>query len=66
VEFPGAIRHGVLVVPATALLALREGGYGVQLPDGSVVAVTTGMFAGGMVEISGDAVHEGTRVVVSS
>lgn len=60
-------RHGVLAVPVSALLALREGGYGVRLVDGpktSVVAVKTGLFAKGMVEVSGDGLREGLLVEV--
>ncbi|MFC5724536.1 hypothetical protein ACFP1Z_30715 [Streptomyces gamaensis] len=66
VRFVAETRRGVLAVPVGALTALREGGYAVQLPDRSLVAVKTGMFARGMVEISGRGVQEGTRVVTSS
>jgi peptidoglycan hydrolase-like protein with peptidoglycan-binding domain len=62
-------RDGVLAVPVTALLALREGGYGVQVVNGSstsVAAVRTGLFAGGLVEVSGDGLAEGVRVGVAS
>ena len=59
----------VLVVPVTALVALADGGYGVQkvLADGTsqYVTVTTGAFAGTSVEVSGDDVAEGDEVVVS-
>ena len=50
-----------------ALLALAEGGYGVEIVEGStsrIVAVKTGMFAGGRVEISGEAIAEGMLVGV--
>lgn len=51
-------RTGVLVVPVSALLALAEGGYGLEVvaDDGttSIVAVDTGLFADGKVEVSGD------------
>ncbi|WP_309065937.1 peptidoglycan-binding domain-containing protein [Microbacterium sp.] len=60
-------REGVLVVPVTALLALTEGGYAVEAVDGEktrLVAVDTGLFAGGLVEISGEDIAEGDRVVV--
>jgi hypothetical protein len=63
VTFTGETRTGVLAVPVAALLALREGGYAVQIADGPLTAVETGMFAMGMVEISGDGIGEGTRVV---
>ena len=61
-------RDGVLAVPVQALLALAEGGYGVEVIEGAarrLIRVETGLFAEGMVEISGDSVAEGMRVVVS-
>ncbi|MGC5562518.1 peptidoglycan-binding protein [Streptomyces sp. FR-108] len=66
VEFVSETRDGVLAVPVTALLALREGGYGLRRADGETVAVKTGLFAKGMVEITGTGITEGTRVVTSS
>jgi peptidoglycan hydrolase-like protein with peptidoglycan-binding domain len=63
-------RSGVLAVPVNALLALAEGGYGVRLVDevagapGRIVAVKTGLFARGMVEISGESIAEGVTVEV--
>lgn len=58
----------VLAVPVEALIALREGGHGVQRvgADGGIeyVAVETGLFAEGLVEVSGDGVAEGQRVGV--
>ncbi|MGW4102552.1 peptidoglycan-binding protein [Streptomyces sp. NPDC004976] len=66
VEFGSATRSNVLAVPLTALLALREGGYGLQLAGGRLVAVKTGLIAKGMVEVSGDGITEGTRVVTAS
>jgi hypothetical protein len=57
---------GVLAVPVAALIALREGGYAVQLPDGTLKAVTTGMFAKDLVEITGAGIAEGMRVVTTS
>ncbi|MFD7656478.1 peptidoglycan-binding protein [Actinosynnema sp. NPDC059797] len=60
----------VLAVPVTALLALDEGGYALQVvsDDGGtrLVGVRTGMFAGGLVEVVGDGLVEGTRVVRAS
>jgi hypothetical protein len=47
-------------------VALREGGYAVQTADGKYHAVQTGMFANGMVEISGDVLAEGLKVVTTS
>ncbi|GAA3235561.1 peptidoglycan-binding protein [Dactylosporangium siamense] len=58
-------RDNVLIVPVSALVALAEGGYGLQLLDGSTVrtvAVTTGLFAGGRVEVSGPDLREGLTV----
>ncbi|GAA1646342.1 HlyD family efflux transporter periplasmic adaptor subunit [Actinoplanes couchii] len=66
VTFTGEVREDVLAVPVAALLALREGGHAVQLAGGPLVAVETGMFAMGMVEISGDGLAEGARVVTAS
>lgn len=59
-------RQGVLAVPVGALLALAEGGYAVELPSGKLVAVTTGLYADGLVEVSGDGLTEGTKVVTTS
>ena len=65
VNFVGQTAKDVLVAPIEALIALREGGYAVQAPNG-LIAVKTGMFADGWVEITGDGLAEGTAVVVSS
>lgn len=74
VGFTADRRDGVLTVPVTALLALAEGGYGVEIVDdrkdaveGSstrLVAIETGLFADGRVEITGDGVAEGDLVVI--
>jgi peptidoglycan hydrolase-like protein with peptidoglycan-binding domain len=67
VDFVSQQRKGVLAVPVAALLALPEGGYGVQVVQGAttrIVAVKTGMFAAGRVEISGDGIAEGVTVGV--
>lgn len=66
VKFTSETRKGVLTVPIGALMALREGGYAVQLPDGRLVAVRTGMFSKGLVEVSGDGIDAGTKVVTTS
>jgi peptidoglycan hydrolase-like protein with peptidoglycan-binding domain len=58
-------RENVLTVPVAALVALAESGYGVQVVDGGnarYVAVKTGLFAGGRVEITGEGITEGTVV----
>ena len=65
VAFTAAQRKDVLTVPIAALLALAEGGYGVQVVDGAttkIVAVETGLFADGRVEITGDGIAVGTKV----
>ncbi|MFI5728822.1 peptidoglycan-binding protein [Kribbella sp. NPDC051587] len=69
VTVPGPTRKGVLVVPVAALLALREGGYAVQVVNGtttSLVGVQTGMFADGNVEITGTGLQAGLKVVTTS
>lgn len=60
VIFTASKRENVPTVPVAALLAMPDGGYGVQLADGTVVPVQTGLFAGGRVEVTG--VDEGTIV----
>jgi multidrug efflux system membrane fusion protein len=58
-------RKGVLTVPVSALLALAEGGYGVEVVTGAatrVVAVKAGLFADGRVEVSGAGLDAGMTV----
>jgi len=65
VGFAARKRENVLTVPVAALLALAEGGYGVEVVTGStsrIVAVTTGLFAHGRVEVAGDGLTEGMTV----
>jgi hypothetical protein len=62
VTFTTGGKDNVLAVPVTALLALRGGGYALQLPDGKLIPVRTGLFANGEVEVSGPGVTEGLRV----
>lgn len=67
VDFVSATREDVLAVPVAALLALAEGGYGVEIIEGDttrIVAVKIGMFSGGQVEVSGEAIAEGMLVGV--
>ncbi|MCX2950417.1 peptidoglycan-binding protein [Lentzea sp. NEAU-D7] len=59
-------RTGVLTVPLAALVALKEGGYAVQLPSGGLKAVRTGLYSQDQVEISGDGVVDGLEVVTAS
>ncbi|MGW4948015.1 efflux RND transporter periplasmic adaptor subunit [Actinoplanes sp. NPDC004185] len=69
VEFTAAKRPGVLTVPVAALLALAEGGYGLEVVDGgrsSITAVQTGLFADGRVEVSGGGIAAGTTVGMPS
>ncbi len=69
VAFTASQRQDVLAVPVAALLALAEGGYGVQVVDGAetrIVAVRTGLFASGQVEVTGDGLAEGMTVGMPS
>jgi peptidoglycan hydrolase-like protein with peptidoglycan-binding domain len=61
--------HDAFVVPVDALLALAGGGYAVEVSEGGVhrlVAVTVGLFddADGLVQVSGQGLSAGQRVVV--
>ncbi|REE94969.1 multidrug efflux pump subunit AcrA (membrane-fusion protein) [Thermomonospora umbrina] len=65
VHFTSDERRDVLAVPVGALLALGGGGYAVQVVDGATartVQVETGMFADGMVEVTGNGLSEGMKV----
>ncbi|MCT2585417.1 efflux RND transporter periplasmic adaptor subunit [Actinophytocola gossypii] len=67
VTFTAERREDVLTVPVAALVALAEGGFGVEVVAGSAsryVPVRTGLFAGGRVEVTGDGLAEGTTVGV--
>jgi peptidoglycan hydrolase-like protein with peptidoglycan-binding domain len=69
VDFTASRRENVLTVPVAALLALAEGGYGVQVVTGGttkIVAVRTGLFSGGQVEVTGDGLAEGMTVGIPS
>jgi multidrug efflux system membrane fusion protein len=69
VAFTAGERPDVLAVPVPALLALAEGGYGVQVVEGDTtrtVAVETGLFADGKVEITGNGLQAGLKVAVPS
>lgn len=60
-------RRGVLAVPVNALLALSEGGYALQVATGKgaprLIRVELGLFADNLVEVTGDGLTEGMRVV---
>jgi hypothetical protein len=67
VEMESARAENVLSVPIEALLALREGGFGVEIVEGGrsrVVAVRTGTYGGGRVEIAGTGLTAGMKVGV--
>ncbi|WP_144120867.1 peptidoglycan-binding domain-containing protein [Catellatospora sichuanensis] len=57
-------RRDVLTVPVNALLALAEGGYGVEVVTdrARIVAVQVGLFSDGRVEISAAGIDNGTTV----
>ncbi|HSR83181.1 MAG TPA: peptidoglycan-binding domain-containing protein [Streptosporangiaceae bacterium] len=63
------VARNVLSAPVSALLALAGGGYGVEvvLPSGAhrLIGVHTGIFASGLVQVSGADLTAGTKVVVS-
>jgi hypothetical protein len=69
VSFTTQIVNHVLAVPISALLGLAGGGYGVEVIEPHDVrrltAVSTGLFTGTQVEISGRGLHAGTKVVIA-
>ncbi|BDM70010.1 hypothetical protein HEK616_34970 [Streptomyces nigrescens] len=70
VRFISESRKNVLTVPVEAVVALRgeNGGYGLQIVQGDttrMVRVTTGMTAGGRIEVSGSGISEGMTVGVA-
>ncbi|WP_345764330.1 peptidoglycan-binding protein [Diaminobutyricibacter sp. McL0608] len=59
--------RNVLAVPITALVALAEGGYAVYVVHGSdrqLIAVTPGLFASTLVQVTSAGLHEGDAVEV--
>lgn len=63
VAYVSAERRNVLAVPVTALVALAEGGYAVEAEDGSLVPVSPGLYAEGLVEVTG-VLDKGTSIRV--
>jgi peptidoglycan hydrolase-like protein with peptidoglycan-binding domain len=61
-------RTGVMAVPVTALLALAEGGYAVEVDDGGgnirLAPVDPGMYSDNLVEITASGLQPGDLVVV--
>jgi peptidoglycan hydrolase-like protein with peptidoglycan-binding domain len=69
VSLVSASVQDVLTVPVAALLALPDGGYGVQVVTGSTshnTAVQLGMFGNGRVQITGEGIAAGTLVGIPS
>ncbi|MEH1125060.1 peptidoglycan-binding domain-containing protein [Micromonospora sp. CPCC 206061] len=67
VRYVAKERKDVLTVPVNALLALAEGGYGLEVVSDTgprVVAVEVGLFAEGRVEVSGEGLGGGALVGV--
>jgi hypothetical protein len=59
----------VLAAPVNALLALQDGGYGVEVVTGKtshLAGVTTGLYSGTLVQVSGSGITAGTTVEVPS
>ena len=65
------LADSVLVVPVSALVALVDGGFAVQIVDAGApgglryVAVEPGAFADNMVEVSGEGIDDSTQVVIA-
>ncbi|WP_250031722.1 peptidoglycan-binding protein [Paractinoplanes maris] len=67
VSYVAKERKNVLTVPVSALLALAEGGYGLELITGTdrrVVPVEVGLFTAARTEVSGPDLQEGLTVAV--
>lgn len=65
VTYTGEQRKDVLSVPVAALVALAEGGYGLQIVEGGAtryLPVRVGMFADGRAEVSGAGLADGMTV----
>ena len=69
VRFRSPSRKDVLTVPVSALVALGPERFGVEIPAGATtrrVPVRVGAFLAGRVEIAGQGIARGLRVVVPS
>jgi peptidoglycan hydrolase-like protein with peptidoglycan-binding domain len=68
ISFEAERAKNALTVPVSALLALAEGGFAVEVVDGPgsthLVRVEPGMYADTFVQISGDGIKKGMKVVV--
>ena len=70
VSFAGAARDGVLTVPVDALVPISDTQFAVEAPrknpdaERTLIPVTVGAFASGLVEISGTKIVAGLSVVV--
>jgi peptidoglycan hydrolase-like protein with peptidoglycan-binding domain len=65
VTYTGERRKNVLTVPVAALLALAEGGYGLQVVENGAsryLPVKVGLFADGRAEVSGAGLADGMTV----
>lgn len=65
VELISEARRHVLTVPVEALVALREGGHGLEIVEGGrsrTVKVEPGLYADGRVEVTGAGLREGMKV----
>jgi len=58
-------RKDALAVPVKALLARQGGGYALELPDGTKLPVEPGLYADDLVEVTGDGLREGLKVVTA-
>jgi len=64
----GCFFAGVMAVPVTALLALTEGGYAVEVDNGDgttrLIGVDPGLYADNLVEVASSGLQVGDLVVV--
>ena len=65
VGFEAGRLRDVLVVPVTALLARAGGGFAVETADGQLLDVEPGGYADDLVEVTGEGLREGVKVVTA-